>query len=1266
MVRQSVTYEFPEWPKKETPDISPSPDEVKKYSPWEQIGAAVLQESSIFSTVDDLVTSFQFADKYTPRATPDNYNPFDDIEGYEDYATSFDSSMSPGEVDYIKFKIDKERHRREVIEQGGWATVAGYLAAGVLDPINLIGVGGAARTSYKVGKSFLEGSLKTARSGLLSSTLSEVALHTSQETRTLGESAANVAGATLLSGVLGGTLQAVGAARRQRILKNVDKDFTVPPEGKDYIGGDKVVITKAELESDTDIIKSLGAAATKHTEAKLKGALGSTALARNPLMRLATSSNGESRRFAQSLGDTGLRYEDEIATDPIHTIIKYYQERSIVNVAESLDDSYVKYANRIKSLPVEERPLLTDSYGLGATDRFLTKEEFGVEVCRSLSRGAKHSLPEVEQAAKAMRAEFDFYRDPAIRLGLLPEHVRDNDSYLHRVWDKAKVEARRDDFRGIVEAWLSRDTELALDPMELREASEQIVGNVLGHPDGRIEYSSMHLTSSTRGALKERVFNIPNHVVEDFIVQNPEHIIKSYVRTMAPDVFLTERFGDSRATGAITRIKESYDNAIRQVTVQDSKFHQRRQALLEQHEMEWREQFPDTMTEGQRRSSNEVYRIEREFIEQSSPEEVVARRKMIEELDRSYAKNRDSYIEKRIDKKIQGLEEGIEKSSARIAERVQAAELKKAGDSKQRASIAKKFENPDYIAKLPQVRKLVSRHEREIQRLKAARDKKDIKVLTSKQQEYLEKLKGRYEQQRENIIKSPSAMQERRQRIEAERAAALARNRLSDPNYHLRETEINLKYDTQLEKLDVVDKDALKKINALVKRREKEINDAMFLIDVVRGTLRQNSGGILDNFMMKPLVQSIKTWNLLTMLGQTTLSSIPDIGALVFVNGFNNTIRDVVAPLVKNSVRLMAGKLSKSQPRGVYLERYNEIKDLRVVNEMILNTRINSLSQISGEYSLSGVDQWNRKVADKFSYWSGITWFNEKVKMMAAYAAQGRILRAALNPDKMTKSTREAMLSYGLDGERLKRIAEQFKQYGKKDGGVYVAGVSGWNDREIADVFSISIRRIIDNTILTPDLEKPGFFSTPLGSILGQFKTYIMAATQRYLIAGLQRRDLDALIGATCMTGLGMFSSMLKDLYAYGEVKERTPSEWITLGVDKSGIAGYLMDVDDVLYRLSGGSFGLDALTSSETARKRQYANSILTSLAPTAGLIESIGHGSAGLMRLATEGRMNSKEVSSLRRIIPFQNSLMFRKAFDVAEDIARQKFGLVPRGGK
>jgi hypothetical protein len=132
-----------------------------------------------------------------------NFDQFSLIpEDKQQFALRYYNANSRAQVDAISHQIDQEQGDHETMGGSGWFGGAATLGAGLLDPINLIPFGEGVHAAQ--GGNILKGAMKGALYGAGFGTLQEAGFQATQMTRTLGESASTIAGATLLSGLLGG------------------------------------------------------------------------------------------------------------------------------------------------------------------------------------------------------------------------------------------------------------------------------------------------------------------------------------------------------------------------------------------------------------------------------------------------------------------------------------------------------------------------------------------------------------------------------------------------------------------------------------------------------------------------------------------------------------------------------------------------------------------------------------------------------------------------------------------------------------------------------------------------------------------------------------------------------------------------------------------------------------------------------------------------------------------------------------------------------
>lgn len=382
------------------------------------------------------------------------YDPFANIGGYEDYATSFVGANSDEDVTHIKTRIDDERRRSELLASGGWRGVAAAIGAGLADPLMLLPVGGELVAVGRTGRA-LESALRTGAAFGALTAGQEAVLGTTQITRPVSESAVNVATSTLLGGILGG---AVGA-----LAKPVSREMAASAmrAGETF---------DRELAANTSAVVperggSIGAAAVRDTtleQETIANALGvDKALAfSSPTLRLGTSPSVETRRIAQELADQPLdirKNAEGIATPVSVERIIQQAQAPLAEAMTGLDDLFVRYRMG-RDRQAFDLARIGAGDMIGRTGGKMGYDEFRDAVGRAMRRGDASDIPEVAQAAKLLREKvFDPLKEKAIAAGLLPEDVsvETADSYLTRVYNTAKIAARREDFTKTIVGWLS-------------------------------------------------------------------------------------------------------------------------------------------------------------------------------------------------------------------------------------------------------------------------------------------------------------------------------------------------------------------------------------------------------------------------------------------------------------------------------------------------------------------------------------------------------------------------------------------------------------------------------------------------------------------------------------------------------------------------------------------------------------------------------------------------------------------------------------------
>lgn len=562
------------------------------------LGAA-MRRSNIAGTLWEQANHPQPTTPSQPGFDPETNVP----KGYEPVADIFAGARNSQDIEWRRQQFDREMTDNKIIQSHhGWG-VAATMAAGMTDPLTIasmaIPLAGEARLARFGSAAITAGATSAAQ---------EAVMQELEVSRTGKESALNVAASAVLGGVLGAVLRPRVPASRfakmaeeaheelhgaggEQVMGPIDGRTRIMPESDLKIepphpASEQAYLAKGEYEalaqSEDRTIKDVGPLAAESykpitelpevgaewhvnpTEEQSFGAAGVT----TPTIR------GESiARGAGFMSNTIDRVSvgGRLLNSPSLTTRKITQD--LMNVPELLEKNYQGVAS---ASPIERELWKyegTHITGMNARDaQFktyrariageggtpLSRGEFNDQISKAMRRGDTHAVPEIAQAAKdTRRIVFDPLKERATKLGLLPEDVKATgaDSYLMRQYDSQKIKANQTD-------WLDRLHQgfvaQGVDSAEARDIAHQANRNVLGSERGTMDFHTMDGIVPKSGRLKERTLKLPDTLLEPYLNSDIDHLSHSYLRSMAPEVELTERFGSRDLKDQVSAIHDDY------------------------------------------------------------------------------------------------------------------------------------------------------------------------------------------------------------------------------------------------------------------------------------------------------------------------------------------------------------------------------------------------------------------------------------------------------------------------------------------------------------------------------------------------------------------------------------------------------------------------------------------------------------------------------------------------------------------------------------
>lgn len=423
-----------------------------------------------------------------------------------------------------------------------------------------------------------------------------------------------------------------------------------------------------------------------------------------------------------------------------------------------------------------------------------------------------------------------------------------------------------------------------------------------------------------------------------------------------------------------------------------------------------------------------------------------------------------------------------------------------------------------------------------------------------------------------------------------------------------------------------------KERQALEKARKDAVRDIEGIRDRLRGTYRLPAD---PSSLVVRAGRVARNLNYVRLLGGMTISAVPDMAKVVFQHGLTSTFRDGFVPMIRNfqAFRLAA----------------NEVKAAGTALDMILDSRTMAMADIVDEFGHhSKFERGLSALSTKFGVVSLMAPWNAAMKQFAGLVTMNNILRAAERVGAGQGSEKQIrnLASSGIDAGMARRIAKQFADHGEDVDGTLVAKGEAWTDKAALEAFRAAVVREVDRIVVTPGQDKPLWMSTELGKTVGQFKSFSVSTMQRTMLAGLQQRDAATLNGLMLMMGLGAVSYYLKQVSA-GQPVTDSPAVWVAEAFDRSGIAGWLMEVNNISEKATRGRVGVSALTGQQISR---YATRNVTGafLGPSADAVSDIFQVSGSIFA----GDTTKGDLRRARQLVPLQNLFYLRTLFNQVEE--------------
>lgn len=461
----------------------------------------------------------------------------------------------------------------------------------------------------------------------------------------------------------------------------------------------------------------------------------------------------------------------------------------------------------------------------------------------------------------------------------------------------------------------------------------------------------------------------------------------------------------------------------------------------------------------------------------------------------------------------------------------------------------------------------------------------------------------------------------------------MLKNRIDDiyNSYEQRITRLNQQMDkasTPAEK-----KKLQKERDKISKKMNSEVRDLTIMRDRLLNVTQEPSMLNPENRGVLSALRTARSWNVATMLSNVVVASAPDVARTLtyhggiryikaFAKSFNKTLRRSNLP--KDDMAKVASAMDRA-----------------------MNYRLGQLTEVEDGIIYTRADKYAHYVADKAMLFSGIKHWNSVQKTIAGHLVADKV------GTHLAKGTgRTELKRLGITDEMYDAARAMYKQHGQVEGGMHNLGLDMWDDVRLVEAFEAAAIKETDTLIVTPSAgDKPILMTTEYGRTLFQFKSFMVAATNRMLLPLMQEKGLRPWTEIITGLGIGAAVYQLRQMAA-GREPEDDPAELMVHAIDSTGLPAYAIEA----MKVGQAATGVNSLGLEEDAK--YYSRGPWgTILGPSVQQAQNVWKSVYGLPNAIAgtpvEGAPSPEaRAKAMVNLMPMQNHYVLKHGYDKIEE--------------
>lgn len=446
------------------------------------------------------------------------------------------------------------------------------------------------------------------------------------------------------------------------------------------------------------------------------------------------------------------------------------------------------------------------------------------------------------------------------------------------------------------------------------------------------------------------------------------------------------------------------------------------------------------------------------------------------------------------------------------------------------------------------------------------------------------------------------------------------------------------------------------------------------LRDTVRASLKGDPTGYLDRLdflhkvavgravdnpsVTKEYLRLLRNFSFTRLMGQSGIAQLPEMGMILAHGGLKATMAQV--PMLRRIFKRAAdGQLEDGLAREIEAAWGAGTDYLRAIPGVGSDDYgVYNMTTASAKWFRSA-DFITQRLGQVTTNLSGLRFIDAALKRM-----NYRVIVQRFADDAKAGKTLslKRLHSLGLTDEMAGRIQEQLRTHVKRvgasrdvPGGGRVSSINldAWTDKDAASAFRFAVDRFARRTVQENSRgAMPMFMSSGYVKTIAQFRTFMLGAYTKLLLAGMQQRDAMTFMSFAFTTTLGGLAYVAQtSINTIGVpdrdklLKERlTTAEIAKAGFQRAGFSSLLPMVTDTAL----GMAGLDP----------QFQNGRTTGLStgavignPTIDLIDTSSRALKNTVRAATDPdyHFSQRNLADWASLAPLKSVMGFRNALAI-----------------